>query len=108
MSRIITIHDEARYDVIEIAYYIAEDSLEASDRFVEAVDSAYVRLAEMPGIGVIRDFGNQTLKGMRMWPVPGFPKHLIFYRTTDSELRVIRVLHGARDMESVFRSNDEQ
>ncbi len=107
MSRQIIVHDEARFDVIESAYNIALDSIEAADRFVEAVDAAYGRLADMPGIGAIREYGNPKLKGMRMWPVPGFRKHLIFYRATDAEVRVFRVIHGSRNIESIFKPDDE-
>ncbi|MGH2346023.1 MAG: hypothetical protein ACRDG4_12410 [Chloroflexota bacterium] len=46
----------------------------------------------MPGIGASRDYGNPRLKGMRAWPIPTFQKHVIFYQTTDRELRIIRVL----------------
>ena len=103
MRRQILVHEEALFDVIDIAYYIAEDSLEAADRFAEAVDAAYEQLAEFPGMGVARDYSNPKLQGMRMWPVPGFKKYLIFYRANDAELQVLRVLHGARDIENLFK-----
>ena len=35
MSRQIIVHDEARFDVIDIAYYLAEDSLMVADRLIE-------------------------------------------------------------------------
>jgi toxin ParE1/3/4 len=107
MSRKIIVHEEARYDVMESAYTIAQDSLEAADRFAEAVDTAYKRLADMPGIGTTREYNNPKLRGMRMSPVPGFMKHLIFYRATDAELRVFRVIHGSRDIESIFKPDNE-
>lgn len=56
MNRLIIVNDEARLDVIDTACYIAEDSLEASNRFVEAVDAAFKRLAELPGIGASREY----------------------------------------------------
>lgn len=108
MSREIIVHNEARFEVIDHAYRIAEDSLQASDRFVEAVDAAYDRLADMPGVGVSREYRNPKLKGMRMWPVPGFQKYLIFYRATDTELRVLRVLHGSQDIESLFAPEEDE
>jgi len=108
MSREIIVHDEARFEVIDYAYRIAEDSLRASDRFVNAIDAAYVRLAEMPGIGVSREYSNPKLSGMRMWPVPGFEKYLIFYRANDTELRVLRVLHGAQDIENLFTPDEDE
>ncbi|HVC80627.1 MAG TPA: type II toxin-antitoxin system RelE/ParE family toxin [Chloroflexota bacterium] len=107
MSRRIIVHSAARSDVIDIAYYIAEDSLTAADRFVEAVDAAYSRLADMPEIGAAREYGDPALKGMRMWPVPGSPKHLIFYRATATEVRIVRVLHGARDLARIFHQGEE-
>jgi toxin ParE1/3/4 len=108
MSREIIVQEEARFDAIDIAYYIAEDSLEASDRFAEAVGAAYEQLADMPSLGVTREYSNPKLHGLRMWHIPGFPKYLIFYRATDTELRIFRVLHGARDIESLFPLDEEE
>jgi len=105
MSRKIIVHREARSDVIDIAYFIAEDSLDAASRFATALDAAYRRLAFLPSIGAIREYNNPSLAGMRMWPLPEFPKYLIFYRATDEELRIIRVLHGAQDPGSIFKQD---
>jgi plasmid stabilization system protein ParE len=62
MSRRIIVHSEARSDVIDIAYYIAEDSLAAADRFAEAIDAAYRRLAAMPALGATRESGKKRLQ----------------------------------------------
>jgi plasmid stabilization system protein ParE len=35
-------------------------------------------------------------------PVAGFTKFLIFYQTRDLETLILRVVHGARDLESLF------
>ena len=107
MSRQIIVFDDARYDAIDIAYEIAEYSLEVSDRFTEALDAAYERLAEMPGIGAFRNCNNPKLQGMRMLPLPNFPKYLIFYRANISQLEVLRVLHSSRDIESLFAPDEE-
>jgi toxin ParE1/3/4 len=37
-----------------------------------------------------------------MWRVRGFERYLIFYRPTDDGIDVVRVLHGSRDIESLF------
>ena len=37
-----------------------------------------------------------------MFVMKGFPKHLIFYRISENEIEVIRVIHGARDIENLF------
>lgn len=94
--------------MIEAAYFIAEDSLDVSDRFTDAVNASFERLADMPGVGVQREYQNPALAGMRMWPVPGFPKHLVFYRYNELELLVLRIIHGARDIESIFSPVDDE
>ena len=38
-----------------------------------------------------------------MWPIPKFANYLIFYRLTSEKVEiVVRVLHGARDIPSLF------
>ena len=34
--------------------------------------------------------------------IPGFPKHLIFYQVRKNEVLILRIVHGARDLESLF------
>ncbi len=57
-------------------------------------------LADMPGMGAPREHGG--LKGLRMWPVRGFERHLIFYRPIEDGIEVIRVLHASRDLEGLL------
>jgi len=106
MSRQVIVHGAARFDAIDIAYFIAEDSLESSVFISEALDGAFELLAEFPGVGVSRDYDNPKLRGMRMWPIPDFPNYLIFFQADNSELRVLRILHGARDIQSLFAPDD--
>jgi plasmid stabilization system protein ParE len=35
-------------------------------------------------------------------PITRFPKHLIFYQAESGEVLILRVIHGARDLESLF------
>ena len=102
MTRRIIVHEAALYDTIDIAHYISDDSLSAADRFVDALDAAYQHLADTPTSGAIRTFANSALKSVCMWPVREFPNYLIFYQTTDEELHIVRVLHGARDIDSIL------
>lgn len=39
---------------------------------------------------------------MRMWHVTGFESYLIFYMVGENGVELIRVLHGARDLDSLF------
>jgi len=53
-------------------------------------------------MGAGREFRNPKLVGMRMWPITRFPKYLICYPPTKRGIRVIRVIHGARDIRRIF------
>ncbi len=55
------------------------------------------KLAETPGMGHVReDLADESL---RVWRVFSF---LVIYRPDTSPLHVIRVLHGARDLEGLL------
>ena len=91
-------------DVVEIGLFIAEDSIEAADRFLEAVETTFLALAEMPRMGALRTFRNPRFAGVRMWRVKGFEKYLVFYRPVKDGIAVLRVIHASRDIESLFGS----
>ena len=80
--------------------------MNASDKFLEAVKSTYQQIAAMPGIGSLRDYGRLDLSGMRAWRISKYPKYLIFYLATETEVVILRVLHGAQDIESIFNPPD--
>jgi toxin ParE1/3/4 len=86
-------------EIRAILDYIAEESGSAAvaDRvagdFVKALDS----VAASPGIGWLRN--QLTGPGFRSWRVHSY---LVVYDPASEPLRIIRVLHGARDLESLF------
>src|SRR5437870_3420203 len=84
-------------DLVGIAAYIAAESPSAAERFLDAAQIAFERLLKMPSLGTIYPAADPDLNGLRIWQVPGFHSHLIFYRETSEGIEIIRVLHGARD-----------
>lgn len=102
----ITRRDAALNDLIDLAYYIALDNVEAAYQLLDAAEESFHDLERMPLMGSTREFQDSTLIGIRMWRVKGFPKHLIFYRPIKDGVDIIRVLHSARDMAGLF-SEDE-
>ncbi len=95
-------------DLIEQATYIAEDNLDAAERFLVAAEETFQLLGRMPGVGKLCGFSNPQLSGIRQYPVRGFKNYLIFYRATASEVEVLRVLHGARDLEAILDEDSTQ
>ena len=83
----------AKRDVNDIWDYIANDSIEAADRVLDALESAMVKLAKNPGVGHWRE--ELADKSHRLWLVYSY---LIVYRHEVKPLQIVRVLHAARDV----------
>lgn len=96
------IRPRARLDVIELAVFIGRDSTLAAHRFLDAAEATFQFLAESPGSGAVYPTNNERLRGLRVFRVQGFPNHLAFYLEHDQEVEVVRVLHGARDLNAVL------
>jgi plasmid stabilization system protein ParE len=59
-------------------------------------------LAERVGGSADLLFSVTELRGARRVPIAGFPKHLVLYQSFPEEIVVLRIVHGARDLESLF------
>jgi toxin ParE1/3/4 len=90
------------HDLIELATYIGEDNLEVSDQFLRAAEETFKLLGKMPGMGKLCQFSHPSLSGVRQQAIKGFRKYIIFYQEIDSVVEILRVIHGARDIEEVF------
>lgn len=97
---------QARRDVLESAAYLAlEAGEEVALRFAAAVEKTLRNLADQPGIGSSRwPWVLPQLAGLRSRPVPGFESWLVFYFALEDGIEVMRVLHGARDLETTLGS----
>jgi toxin ParE1/3/4 len=89
-------------DMEECAVYLASKNPAAADRFLDSCMSDFARLSEMPGMGAPRSFRNPKTSGIRSWPLTGFRNYLVFYRPIEDGIEVLRVLHGARDIDAIF------
>jgi len=90
-------------DILEqAAWYEAQADAELAKRWEDAVTAALLRICEMPNTGAPCSFSAKELEGARRVSVQGFSRHLIFYQSRKSEIVVLRIVHGARDLESLF------
>ncbi|MGV3724608.1 MAG: type II toxin-antitoxin system RelE/ParE family toxin [Actinomycetota bacterium] len=102
MKRLV-IRTAARADILQqVEYYLDEFAFDAARRFPLAVQTAMGQSQEMPGIGAAKVLNNPRLKGLRSWPVSGFEAHRIYYVETPDAIRVIRILHGMRDLPPIL------
>jgi toxin ParE1/3/4 len=92
----IVLTPSASGDLAEIWEFIAADNPVQADAFIELIDAKFQNPSRHPDAGRRRD---ELLDGLRSLPVG---RSLIFYLQDDVCRRIVRVLHGARDVEAVF------
>ena len=84
----------------QLTYLDENAGLGTALRFYSAALSSVQDLAVMPGMGTLIE--NRVLPGLRRWRVKGFEKILLFYYADDSAVHLLRVLHGAMDLEPIL------
>jgi toxin ParE1/3/4 len=103
MSKAIRRRRAARNDVVEIFRYLArEGGLQVAERFLTQVEATFARLAKTPGMGARYGHGHPALAELHYFPVARFPKYIVFYQPIAGGIRIIRVLHGARDIAGIL------
>lgn len=86
----------ARADLADIAGYIAADNPERALSFIAELETRAMQAAERPLSFPAR---NDISPGLRS---ASYGRYLVLFRDLPDRVRVVRVLHGARDLTQVF------
>lgn len=90
-----TLSPRARDDLVQAIRWIAKDNPTAARVLREAVALAADRIGTHPDIGVLRpDLAGEAY---RFLVLVGFP-YVIVYNPSRTPPRIVRILHGARDI----------
>lgn len=102
--RLVLTRAASRAIVEQASYYAKRESQALADRWEAAVRGALERLPAEAALGSWCNFRHPDLRNLRRMPVPGFHRHLIFYEDLREQnlIRVVHILHGARDIEAVI------
>ena len=84
---------DADRDLTDIWDYIAADSIDAADRWIEKLFDAFETLARRPNLGHRRE--DLTPHSVLFWPVRSY---LIIYRLVPSTLQIVAITRGSRDI----------
>lgn len=87
---------QAEADVLEIWYYIAEDSIVEADRWVDRLDEKLALWATQPAMGRAREDLAPRLRSL------AFGRYVVFFEPLPDGIDVVRVLHGSRDIDATF------
>jgi len=88
----------ASQDLEEISDYFLRKSIDAGDRFITTFSQQCQHIAQFPYIGKSYDFIKPGLRGLL---VMGY---IVFYRVSDTDIEILRVVSGYRDLKNVFSS----
>jgi toxin ParE1/3/4 len=97
------VHPRADLDVIDSFSYLAGRDPALARKFLDAVEAALAKVQSSPDSGHRYLRSGREDEGWRYLRIPGFKKYLVFYRLTDIEIEVVRVVHASRDLEAIFR-----
>lgn len=86
----------ARADLIEIGDFIAADNPPRALTFVAEIEARMLKILDMPGASLRRDALHPGLRSVR------HGRYAIFFVETKDEIRVVRVIHTARDVRAAF------
>jgi toxin ParE1/3/4 len=87
---------QAEIDLDEIWWYIAQESPDHADRFLDKVEDRCQALAQFPQMGISREELMPALRSL------AGGRRLIFYLLIEDGIDVVRVLTGMRDIDAIF------
>lgn len=93
---------KAKQDLLEHVLYLAKINPELAERFIDASALAFEKLAQMPRKGQRQEFKSPELVEVRRCFIPGFDRYLVFYRLIKGGIEILRVLHGAQNIEAIM------
>ncbi len=87
---------QAVQDLDDIHDFIAMDNINAALRLINLLEEKFQAITQSPEMGRRRE---ELAPALRSFPAGHY---VIFYRPVKDGIQVIRVLHGARDVEAIF------
>jgi toxin ParE1/3/4 len=97
----VIVRDRATQDLRQQANYIlVMGNRDAAEKFLESAEYTFNQLATTPHIGKVVVLPHMLT--IRQWRLKNFKEHLIFYMVQEQQVEVLRVLHGARDLENII------
>lgn len=80
------------FDYTEVQF-----GFDQAEKYLIEIENVFQKLVLNPESGRKR---NEIKEGLYSFPKDN---HVIFYRNLDSHIRIIRVLHGSRDIPKIFQ-----
>ncbi|MGC1304383.1 MAG: type II toxin-antitoxin system RelE/ParE family toxin [Caulobacteraceae bacterium] len=96
----VTVTPRAEADLDEIWLHVAMDAPKAADRLIDQIVERCASLAAHPHLGPARP---EIAPEARMLTIGD---HLVLYRVRETGVDIVRVVHGARQLDGLFEDQD--
>jgi toxin ParE1/3/4 len=92
--------DQAEADLSQILDFLDQRTPPAAERLAGAIDERCRLLGEFPEMGRTREELAPSLRSVVV------EQYVLFYRTTATAVQVVRILHGARDIDTIMKGEE--
>jgi len=93
MAHQVVLAPRARRDLIQLYDYLEQRAgARVAQSYIDRLDALFDRLAQFPGIGAPRPELGPMIRSSGVWP------YVVLYRTSDTAIIVLRVVHGRRNI----------
>ncbi len=107
MRRRCQIQPRARGDIDDQAFHFSSRRSGLGTRFQAALRRTFARLAKSPDLHARYGFEQVHLRDIGVCQVDEFPQMLVDFRSAGSGVVILRILHAARDVESLADEFDD-
>jgi toxin ParE1/3/4 len=96
--RIVKVVAAAEEDLKEIWNYVAQHNPETASKLIKEIIGKFAFLRDYPHAGRKQ---HKLLVNLRSSVVKSY---IIFYQPFEDRIEILRIMHGSRDVESIFES----
>jgi toxin ParE1/3/4 len=87
-------------DLDRLSQYFLETNVEAGERLFKILNQKFYNLTQFPNLGRPYPHLDPNIRGLLV------EKYIIFYRVTETQVEIIRVVDGRQDLTQLFRTGD--
>lgn len=90
----------ATRDLDRLSQYFLETNIEAGERLFKALNQQFYNLTQFPNLGKPYAHLSPDIRGLLV------EKYIIFYRVTEIEVEIVRIVDGRQDLTQLFSTDD--
>ena len=103
MTLSIIVRDRATQDLrLQANYILAKGDRKAAENFLESAELTFSQLAKTPKIGKKVSLLALSQQEIRQWRIKNFKNYLIFHQIREKNIKILRILHSARDLTDIM------